>query len=110
MDAIKRVFDLIKVRGMQQKTFAEKVGVAPSKVSEWKKGKSKSYTDYWPQIADALNTSVEYLLTGKTQNSPPPEGDELSENIRLKVSLLRDDVKLELDHYIDYLLARQDDP
>lgn len=77
MDEVNRIFELLKARGMQQKTFAEKVGVAPSKVSEWKNGRSKSYTDYWPKIAETLNTNVEYLLTGKTESSPPQKRDRL---------------------------------
>ena len=110
MDTRARIFDLLDKQGMEQKAFAEAVGTKEATVSDWRRGKSSSYNRYLVQIAQVLGTTSEYLLTGKTQNSPPPEGDELSENIRLKVSLLRDDVKLELDHYIDYLLARQDDP
>lgn len=110
MDTVARIFELADKIYPEQQAFAAAIGVSAKTVSVWRTGRGKSYTKYLQQIADALNTSVEYLLTGKTQNSPPPEGDELSEKIRLKVSLLRDDVKLELDHYIDYLLARQDDP
>ena len=50
--------------GMEQKKFASLVGVSPQKVSEWKSGKAKSYTKRIPQIAEALNTTTEYLLTG----------------------------------------------
>ena len=49
---------------MEQKKFASLVGVSPQKVSEWKSGKAKSYTKRIPQIADALGTTAEYLLTG----------------------------------------------
>ena len=40
------------------------MGVSPQKVSEWKSGKAKSYTKRIPQIAEALGTTTEYLLTG----------------------------------------------
>lgn len=50
--------------GMEQKKFASLVGVSPQKVSEWKSGKAKSYTKRIPQIAEALGTTTEYLLTG----------------------------------------------
>lgn len=72
MDVAGRIFALLQEQGVEQKKFAALVGVAPSKVSEWKLGKAKSYTKYLPQIAEALGTTVEYLLTGK-QNSPTPE-------------------------------------
>lgn len=50
--------------GMEQKKFASLIGVSPQKVSEWKSGKAKSYTKRIPQIAEALGTTTEYLLTG----------------------------------------------
>ena len=64
MDTAGRIFELLKATGMEQKKFASLVGVSPQKVSEWKSGKAKSYTKRIPQIADALGTTAEYLLTG----------------------------------------------
>ena len=64
MDTAGRIFELLDAMGMEQKKFASLVGVSPQKVSEWKSGKAKSYTKRIPQIAEALNTTTEYLLTG----------------------------------------------
>lgn len=64
MDTAGRIFELLDSMGMEQKKFASLIGVSPQKVSEWKSGKAKSYTKRIPQIADALDTTVEYLLTG----------------------------------------------
>ena len=64
MDTAERIFELLKATGMEQKKFASLVGVSPQKVSEWKSGKAKSYTKRIPQIAEALGTTTEYLLTG----------------------------------------------
>ena len=64
MDIVERIFELLKEQEIEQKEFAALVGVSPSKVSEWKLGKAKSYTKYMPQIAEALGTTTEYLLTG----------------------------------------------
>ena len=64
MDTAERIFELLKATGMEQKKFASLVGVSPQKVSEWKSGKAKSYTKRIPQIAEALGTTSEYLLTG----------------------------------------------
>lgn len=64
MDIKDRIFSLIKENGIGQKKFADLVGVSPQKVSEWKNGKAKSYTKYIPKIAEVLNTTTEYLLTG----------------------------------------------
>ena len=78
MDSVDRIFALVEQKYKEQKAFAAKIGVAPSKVSEWKKRKAQSYTRYLPQIADALDTTVEYILTGK-EKSPAPEGAGLTQ-------------------------------
>ena len=65
MGSQERIFTLLAESGMEQKDFAAKVGIIPQTVTDWKNRKSKSYTKYLPQIADALNTTTEYLLTGK---------------------------------------------
>ncbi|MEI3304938.1 MAG: S24 family peptidase [Dysosmobacter sp.] len=64
LDTAGRIFELLDAMGMEQKKFASLVGVSPQKVSEWKSGKAKSYTKRIPQIAEALGTTTEYLLTG----------------------------------------------
>lgn len=78
MDAVDRIFAIVEQKYKEQKAFAAEIGVAPSKVSEWKKRKAQSYTRYLPQIADALDTTVEYILTGK-EESPAPEGAGLTQ-------------------------------
>lgn len=79
MDAVDRIFALVEQKYKEQKAFAAEIGVAPSKVSEWKKRKAQSYTRYLPQIAAALDTSTEYILTGKEEKSPAPEGAGLTQ-------------------------------
>lgn len=37
MDAVDRIFALVEQKYKEQKAFAAEIGVAPSKVSEWKK-------------------------------------------------------------------------
>ena len=49
---------------MEQKQFASILGTTDKTVSAWRTGRSKSYTKYLPQIAEALGTTTEYLLTG----------------------------------------------
>ena len=78
MDTAGRIFKLLDAMGMEQKKFASLVGVSPQKVSEWKSGKAKSYTKRIPQIAEALGTTTEYLLTGngpKKKTAPASVSD-----------------------------------
>lgn len=75
MDTVDRLFALVDGKYREQKDFAAEIGVAPARVSEWRKRKRQSYVKYLPQIAAALGTTTEYLLTGETAR--PQEGDEL---------------------------------
>lgn len=105
MEEVQRIFELLKLRGIQQKDFADEIGISPSKVSEWKSGKSKSYTGYWAKIAEVLGTSTDYLLYGK-ESSPTPEGDELFEKFRELTPGEREDTLA----YIEFLKARRQKP
>lgn len=60
-----RIFTLVKAQKITQKEFAERCGVSEKVISQWK-GDSQSYKKYLPQIADALNTTVGYIVTGNT--------------------------------------------
>lgn len=77
MDTSQRIFELAEKK-YSQKEFAEILGVKPQRISEWKRGLSNSYQKYLPQIAEALGTTTEYLLTGKKEPAPM-NGDGLSE-------------------------------
>ena len=76
MDTVNRIFDLLKQQKMDQKKFAERIGVRPQAITEWKKGVTSSYTKRLPQIAEVLNTTVEYLVNGhKDVKSPDATSD-----------------------------------
>lgn len=79
MDAIDRLFALVDEKYREQKDFAAEIGVSPSKVSQWKKRTSMSYTKYLPQITATLGTTAEYILTGQEEKSPAPEGAGLAQ-------------------------------
>lgn len=100
MDAIDRLFALVDEKYREQKDFAVEIGVSPSKVSQWKKGTSKSYTKYLPQISAALGTTAEYILTGQEER-PPPEGDERPECWDLLTREEREKAR----EYIEMLIA-----
>jgi len=61
--------------------FAAKIGVKPSAISDWKTGKTTSYTKILPIIADTLQVDISYLL-GRT-NTPNIESDNFTpDNLR----------------------------
>ena len=77
MDTVDRIFDIVDSKYKEQRDFAIQLGVTPSIVSEWRRRKSASYQRRLPEIANALGTTTEYLLTGKKEPAPT-NGDELS--------------------------------
>lgn len=77
MDTVDRIFDIVDSKYKEQRDFAIQLGVTPSIVSEWRRRKSASYQRRLPEIAEALGTTTEYLLTGKKEPAPT-SGDGLS--------------------------------
>lgn len=67
MDTVTRIFELLDSTTMEQQEFARLVGVSDDTASNWRRRKSGSYTKYLTQIADVLETTVEYLLTGEKE-------------------------------------------
>lgn len=65
MDVVDRIFELVDQKFSEQKDFAKAIDVSPAKVSQWRTRTLNSYTKYIVRIAEALDTSVEYLLSGK---------------------------------------------
>lgn len=64
MDTVDRIKELCKDLKMNQQVLAAAVGIKEDTVSNWFRRKSASYSKYLTQIAEALGTTTEYLLTG----------------------------------------------
>lgn len=79
MDTVDRIFGLLDKMPIEQQEFAKLVGVSDDTASNWRRRKSASYSKYLSKIAEALGTTVEYLLTGdeKKPAPTPKNGDEL---------------------------------
>lgn len=71
MDIVDRLFELVDKKFNEQQEFAALLGVDPTLPSRWRNRKSTSYQRRLPQIAEALGTTTEYLLTG---NGPQKRG------------------------------------
>ena len=59
--------EFLTENNMSQSAFAKKIGVKPSQVSEWLRGKAKPGYDTLKQMATALNVSADYFL-GLSEN------------------------------------------
>lgn len=106
MDTKDRIFKLLDAKKIEQKAFAADVGVSPSIVSNWRKGKSNSYNDYLVKIAQVLGTTTSDLLGEQKESSPPSEDDRLLAGYDALSARNRE----KLEEYLDLLLSSQDRP
>lgn len=102
MDTKARIFELLDKQRMEQKAFAEAVGVKESTVSDWRRGKSNSYNRFLVQIAQVLGTTTADLL-GEKQQSSPSKTDRLLEVF----GDLTEDEKQDVARYVDLVKARR---
>lgn len=75
LDTYTRIFELLDELKMEQQAFASAVGVSDDTASDWRRQRSKSYTKYIPKIAEVLNTTTEYLLTGEGPKIKAPASE-----------------------------------
>ena len=113
MDVGSRIVLLIKKSGLTQKEFAEKIGLKKNAISQWKSGNSKSYNKYLKEIAEILNTTTEYLLTGKEvdQNGLTTVSDDeaaLDEELVSRLCRLTPEECVKVDVFVQGLLAARE--
>lgn len=110
-ETAKRIFLLLKEKGIDQKEFAVLIGTTDKTVSTWSTGRTKSYRKYILQIASVLETTVDYLLTGRKEKPAPQDEGGLSEVKKVfiaKVALLDDKTVQVLNDVADRVLAQQE--
>ena len=85
----KRIAVLRHEKKMKQDELAERLGVSPQAVSKWENDQTCPDISALPLLAEALDISVDELLTGKKKNAP--ETRVLSEDERrdIKDMMLR---------------------
>lgn len=59
-----RIFELLKKKGMSQKEFAMRTGIAESTISDWKKKKTNPVSDKILIICEVLDVTPYELLSG----------------------------------------------
>lgn len=113
---VKNIMKLIDLYGYSDVDFEKKLNLPRSTVYDWRKGRSKSYKKYLPEIANFFNISVDYLLGNEQKNKPTVDDDELTEMLsdpRLKsiyeklLKLTPENLDL-ADSQLDAILSHQD--
>lgn len=101
MDFGKRLEGLLAEKKLSQKRLAEMLNLRRPLISEWKRNGSFPYADTAVRIAGILNTTVEYLVTGK----PPAGVSEKALDIARTADRLDDVGKMEALHLVQSLEA-----
>ena len=76
MNTFNKIDALLKQQKKKQIQLTDFLGLNKNAYSDWKIGRTTSYTKHLSQIADFFGVTVDYLL-GKEEKKPPmPEGTE----------------------------------
>lgn len=59
-----KIFDLLKIRGMSQKEFSERTGIAQSSISDWKRKRTNPVSEKILIICEVLDVTPYELLSG----------------------------------------------
>ena len=102
MDTLHKILDAMWKQGLSDIDFCKAVGINKSSVTDWKKGKTKSYMRHIPKIAEVLGVSEEYLLID-VKMPMPDQIDWFSKEILD----LRPDERAKVKEYIKFIKSQR---
>ena len=103
---------ILDEKGLKNADVARATGISNMTLSDWKRGKSVPKSDKMRKIAEYLNVSVDYLMTGKDMEFTVEMADKDSELLfmekrikeyALKLSKLSEEDKTQIMNMIDRL-------
>ena len=114
MNTLDKILSLLTEKGIQQKTFAENIGVTKHTITNWKNGRSKSYMKYIDKIADFFDVSADYLLEKTDDKSPlPKEAINIFDNVDMNAfsrqlyEQLTKEERKKVQEYILFLISQR---
>ena len=114
MNTLDKILSLLTEKGIQQKTFAENIGVTKHTITDWKNGRSKSYMKYIDKIADFFDVSADYLLEKTDDKSPlPKEAINIFDNVDMNAfsrqlyEQLTKEERKKVQEYILFLISQK---
>lgn len=69
MTISERIFEILQKKGMKQKEFSERTGIAQGAISDWKRKKTNPTSDKIMIICEVLEVTPEELLSGTESES-----------------------------------------
>lgn len=82
MDFYENVKQLVKTNNLTLRSFIESLGINYDSYNSCKKYNNLPRADEAVKIAQALNTTVEYLVTGEETNKAQQELDTLKQKLK----------------------------
>lgn len=80
-DFVERINTLLDKKGISKKDFYSDLNIANNSITAWGKKNQSPSADVALKIAQYLNTTVEYLLTGSESNILAEENATLKETL-----------------------------
>lgn len=105
MSIIERILTIAEEKGIKQIEIAKKIEKDTSIITNWRKRNCNPPAEYLPQIAELLNVSISYLLTGKEENTTFTH-DEI--NLIEKYRRLNANDKSEIKDIIQMKISREE--
>ena len=114
MNTLDKILSLLTEKGIQQKTFAENIGVTKHTITDWKNGRSKSYMKYIDKIADFFDVCADYLVEKTDDKSPlPKEAINIFDNVDMNAfsrqlyEQLTKEERKKVQEYILFLISQR---
>ena len=114
MNTLDKILSLLTEKGIQQKTFAENIGVTKHTITDWKNVRSKSYMKYIDKNADFFDVSADYLLEKTDDKSPlPKEAINIFDNVDMNAfsrqlyEQLTKEERKKVQEYILFLISQR---
>ena len=104
---LQRILDLMEKKNIKQKKLADYLGISVSIFTNWKYRDGNSYLHYLDRIAEFLNVSPSYLVTGEKTSDNELTARE--ENLLRKYRGIDEKSRQMIDSLLDYFASKNDD-
>ena len=101
-----RLKELRKQRGWTQKELAQKIGVNFPQINKYESGLNAPPFEKLIKLAEALDTTTDFLLIGRTDDLPPLHNARLLERFR-ELEKFKTDDKETVIKLIDAMVVKQ---
>lgn len=110
---VSRINALLAEKGICKQDFYKDCGITSASYSLWNTGKTNPRMKNLETIADYLNTTTDYLLTGlgEKEKTPTLEGEhkpKMRSLSRLEAAELTEDEDAQVDELIEWFLKNRD--